>query len=89
MSQFSFTSTLIHDNQSQEVVVSVTHRLHKKSTQRRLNQDSRFGSLFITAIQAGDTALSFASLNIEDQIRLRHESWDYLIAHHSVSAASF
>lgn len=75
MSIFSFESTL----KSIEIIVSVHHRHYKKMTQRHLNQDPQLGTLKIISIHQGEQRLSCSDLTLEDQIRLRHEIWNYLI----------
>ncbi|CAM4376568.1 MAG: hypothetical protein LEGION0403_FIIPPAGN_02065 [Legionella sp.] len=86
---FSFSSTLVQDDNSHPILVSVHHQFHKKLTQRHLNQDHCLGSIRILSIRQSDEWVAFTSLPVDEQIRLRHESWNYILQNQPASADSF
>ncbi|MFJ1269968.1 hypothetical protein ACD661_15525 [Legionella lytica] len=81
MSIITFQSTFEHDGVSTPITLYVHHRYYKKRTHRHLNQDPEFGSVKISVIHHGGLEIAFSSLSIEEQIRLRHESWKYILNH--------
>lgn len=89
MTIFSFSSTLVQEGSLRQIFVAVKHQFYKKLTQQHLNQDSRLGSITILSLHQGEVCVAFTSLPIEDQIRLRHESWNYILQNQPASAASF
>ena len=78
MSTFTFQSTIQHQGVLIHITLHVHHRHYKKMTQCHLNQDPKLGTIRIVAVNHEDVELDFSSLPIEEQIRLRRESWDYV-----------
>lgn len=78
MSTFTLQSTFESQGVLTPITLQVHHHHYKKMTKRHLNQDHQFGTIHIMAVTLEDISLDFSSLPVEEQIRLRRESWNYV-----------